>query len=304
MFKAFFISLMMLLSASLGVAQEQKPEKDAHQAAPNAPAVEKGKYWLGIWCSDVAEPLRKQLNLPEKEGVLVLGVAPDSPAAKSGIAPYDVLLRAGGKTLTEPADLVQAIETTGEGKMAIDVVHQGKTVTIETQPVLRPEAVGSAGPASPFDRDWKTMERWLHGVLPEVPPGMTRPPLRFHVIHPGAILPRDAVVSAPLPENMKIVISKEADQPAKISVRRGEETWEVTEKELDKLPSDVRTHVERMLGFGSLGILSGVEPEAAAPAPAPNGWEGRLEKRMDDMDRRMERMLQAIEHPESKGAKE
>ena len=59
---------------------------------------------------------------------------------------------------------------------------------------------------------------------------------------------------------MSIVISKEGDQPAKIVVKRGDEKWEVTEKELDKLPADVRPHVEHMFGHGGLIGASSTTP--------------------------------------------
>ena len=42
--------------------------------------------------------------------------------------------------------------------------------------------------------------------------------------------------------------------PAKISVSRGDEKWNLTDQELNKLPDDVRPFVERMLGGGPMSI--------------------------------------------------
>ena len=60
-----------------------------------------GEYWLGVECLPVMPALRAQLNLPEKQGLLVAAVMPDSPAAKAGIKQHDVLLRVGEKPLAE-----------------------------------------------------------------------------------------------------------------------------------------------------------------------------------------------------------
>jgi hypothetical protein len=87
---------------------------------------------------------------------------------------------------------------------------------------------------------------------------------------------------------MSVVISKEGDQPAKIVVKRGDDKWELTEKELNKLPADIRPHVERMLGRGPLGILADAET-------APGTPESRLEKRFDEMNRRIDKLLQSME---------
>jgi hypothetical protein len=266
---------------------------------PEAP-----KYWLGIEVLPVPPALREHLNLPEKQGLLVQGVAADSPAAKAGIVQHDVLLRVGDKPLREPHDLILAIEATKEGKLKIDLIHGGKPNTVEAAPAKRPaELRGPAGEASADD--WQTMEKWMEGMWPNGGVEGQRPPLRFRIFHPGAIVPHDVVVSPPLPPNMSITISKEGDQPAKIVVKRGDEKWELTEKQLDKLPADVRPHVERMLGRGALGIIGGlgsvdVLPEIAPPdraGPSSSATEGRLEKRFDEMSRRIDKLLQSMEEP-------
>ena len=53
---------------------------------------ELGQYWLGVECLPVMPALRAQLNLPEKQGLLVAAVAPESPAASAGIKQHDILL--------------------------------------------------------------------------------------------------------------------------------------------------------------------------------------------------------------------
>lgn len=222
--------------------------------AQPAATPELAEYWLGVGCRPVPPALQAHLNLPEKQGLLVEAVVPGSPAAKAGVVEHDILLRAGGKPLAERRDLVRAIEANKSGKLAVELIHCGKPKTVEATPAKRPEEVRADG--APASADWDTMEKWLRGMSPGNELGGARSPLRFRFVHPGMIVPQGVAVAPALPPGMSVVISKEGDQPAKIVVRRGASRWEVTEKDLDKLPADVRPHVDQMLGRGAMGLVA------------------------------------------------
>ena len=254
-----------------------------------------GEYWLGVHCFPVPAAIREQLNVSEKQGLLVVDVAAESPAAKAGIVRHDILLRAGDAPLMGPGDLIQAIEAVKENKLTIELIRDGKAKTVEATPEKRPENLGRNAVVVPGPGDWETMEKWLEGAWPGGQAGGPRSPLRFRVIHPGAIVPRDVLTSTPLPPNMRIVISKEGDQPAQIMAFRGDEKWETTEKDLGKLPADIRPHVERMLGRGPLGIVSDLPTFKFVPPTGSAAWESRFEKRLDEINQRMDRLLHAME---------
>ena len=76
---------------------------------------------------------------------------------------------------------------------------------------------------------------------------------------------KDVLASRPLPPDTSVVVSKEGDKPANITVKRGDKKWEVTEKQLDKLPADVRPFVEQMLGRGAMGIFGGLKAYDVTP---------------------------------------
>jgi S1-C subfamily serine protease len=59
--------------------------------------------------SYVAARMRRSVGLPEREGVLVRGVEDGSPAAAAGIQGGDLIVEAGGRAITEPDDLVEAL---------------------------------------------------------------------------------------------------------------------------------------------------------------------------------------------------
>jgi hypothetical protein len=279
-----------------------------------------GQYWLGVYCAPVPTELRTQLNLPEKQGVLVMGVTKDGPAMKAGLVQYDVLLRAGGKQLAEPRDLVAAIEAAKETKLKIELLRGGKPKTIEATPAKRPVEMGT--PPVGDQADWDTVQRWLDQMnTPGQGGAVARGPVQFRYFHPGAIVPDNLFARKPLPKNMSIAIVKQGDEPAKITVKRDDKTWEVTEKELDKLPADVRPHVEAMLGRGVLGTLdlfggnmvvtpnkargAGLQPGAMYNVPVPptmnwpqpfsGGLEARIEKRFEEMNQRMDKLLKMME---------
>jgi membrane-associated protease RseP (regulator of RpoE activity) len=307
-------------------AQEANPDAGYGELTDGAITVsqplntaEGAAYWLGIACRPMPPALRAQLNLSEKQGLLVEGVVPDSPAAKAGIVQHDVLLRAGDKSLAEPRDLVRAIEATKQAKLKIDLIHGGKPKTVEATPAKRPEEARRHAGAAPAPADWETMEKWLQDNWARTDEMFrggkadgSRPPLRFRFVHPGMIVPPGVAAVPPLPAGVSVVISKEGDQPAKIVVRRGDQKWEVTEKELDKLPTDIRQHIERMLGRGTLGVVGALssldmpevaplkqppQPDAGSAAPLPRRSDSfdRMEQRLDDMNRRMDKLFKEVE---------
>jgi len=279
------------------------------------------KYWLGIQCSPVPAPLRSHVNMPEKQGLLVMLILKDSPAAKAGFAQYDVLLRVNEKPLADPRDLAAAVEGAKETKLKIDLIRGGKPRTIEATPAKRPAPTAGASVQVPEQGDWTTVQGWLANPTFGQSWSFTpADPQQFQMFHPGAIVPNNTLAPKPLPMNMSVAVTKEGDQPAKIKVQRGNDKWEVTEKHLDKLPADVRPFVDQMLGhgMGMFGVvggaitpnmgMSGTIPSSGGtfqlPAPPPGmmqpqsfpgGLDPRLEKRFDEMNRRMDQLLKMME---------
>jgi serine protease Do len=68
-----------------------------------------------------ARRLRAAVGLPEREGLLVRGVEPDSPAAAAGLEPGDLLVAAGGTPLRGYDALFDALEA--GGALALTVVR-------------------------------------------------------------------------------------------------------------------------------------------------------------------------------------
>jgi membrane-associated protease RseP (regulator of RpoE activity) len=72
--------------------------------------LENGKFWIGVECREAQPDLRAQLGLDDGQGLVVVHVAEESPAAKAGIKQHDVVVSAGDAKLGRPQDLVKAVE--------------------------------------------------------------------------------------------------------------------------------------------------------------------------------------------------
>jgi Spy/CpxP family protein refolding chaperone len=85
------------------------------------------QYWLGV----CAEPV---------QGLLVGQIAPDSPAAKCGLKPHDLLLKAGDTQLKTAADLMEAVQKARRRDLPLDVLRDGQWQKITVKPAKRPES--------------------------------------------------------------------------------------------------------------------------------------------------------------------
>ena len=303
-YSGWLAGLALALGASwVGTARAEQVLvlTDLSDEAAEASPVHQSEYWIGLECVPVEPALRSQLGLAEHQGVMVASVMPESPAAKAGIKPYDVLVKAGDKPLRDVKTLVEAVERSKDQPVALELFRGGKSQKVEVTPAKRPsagrEAPQSSGPP-PAGSDWEQMRKWIEKMHPGVE---GQPPMRFRFFQPGMILPPGSGAEA-LPENLSITVTRNGKQPAKITVNRGKDHWEVTENELDKLPADVRPHVERLLGHGpnagyflfrdGLNYLPGAPRAGVGPEVRP---DLRLEKRMETLERRLEQMRKTLD---------
>jgi serine protease Do len=70
---------------------------------------------VGVAPSAVARKLRRSVGLPERDGLLVRGVEPGSPAEAAGLAEGDLLVAVDGRALTSVDDLYDALDAAAPG---------------------------------------------------------------------------------------------------------------------------------------------------------------------------------------------
>lgn len=126
-----------------------------------AELIEEGKVsrgWLGVSLQPLTPELAESLGMEKAEGVLVVDVAPDSPAARAGILRADVATAAGGRPMESGKALARAIGAMAPGdEVVVTVVRKGEPREIRVELAGWPgagdgkEAVSeapAAGPAS------------------------------------------------------------------------------------------------------------------------------------------------------------
>ena len=107
--------------------------------------------WLGVSTEEVSEALASQLGLKPGQGLVVVYVAPDSPAAKAGIQKYDVLEELGDQMLTGPDQLRKLVQMQKEGDSIQLTLHRaGKKQTVSATLGKRMESFSmGSGTGSP-----------------------------------------------------------------------------------------------------------------------------------------------------------
>ncbi|HEV7886588.1 MAG TPA: S1C family serine protease [Acidimicrobiales bacterium] len=81
-----------------------------------------------------ARHLRRAVGLPERDGLLVRGVAEDSPAAAAGVREGDLLVEAGGAALAGPDDLHAVLDGLEPGAaLSLKVVRGVEELDLQVQ---------------------------------------------------------------------------------------------------------------------------------------------------------------------------
>lgn len=241
-------------------------------------------YQIGLQVAPVSKALEAQLKL-EGKGILIDVVEKDGPGEKAGLKPHDIVIMVAEQDVKSPADLSKTLANSEGKELKFDVIRGGEKMTVVVQPRSTIKASGTLNldmtsgtlnldmPKTEIEEEIIQLESKIREKLKGA--GVD---LRMHVIRPGQVMPDDVLLSrVEVPENVTISIRKEGGKPAKIEVSRGEEKWDLTEESVDKLPEDLRPHVERMLGRGpmpfgvpGLNVRIPALPAIAPKAPGQN----------------------------------
>jgi len=94
-------------------------------------APKRRRLGVGLAPAHVARQLRRAVGLEERDGLLVRDVEDDSPAAKAGIAEGDLIVAAGGKTVTSADDLFEAMgSTAADAPLEVTVLRGAEERTV------------------------------------------------------------------------------------------------------------------------------------------------------------------------------
>jgi membrane-associated protease RseP (regulator of RpoE activity) len=91
----------------------------------------------GLHVAALDDAARAHLKLPKGEGLLVVALAPNCPAAQAGIIQNDILLTLDDATLSKPEDLEARLKAAGDKPLTLDLLHHGQKKTLKVQPQVR-----------------------------------------------------------------------------------------------------------------------------------------------------------------------
>lgn len=248
--------------------------------------VEEPLYWIGISGRPVESPvLRTHLQLSEDMGIVVEQVVPDSPADKAGLRQHDIILRVNGAGVHGMKVLQDHVRDHQAKPLELKLIRLGADETVVVVPEERP-----ADLRVPLAQQGQGRRNGLGGrpdaiakLLEQLQAGggLQGGIQRFA---PGGFMPGQQPRANALPNGVSVSIQRENDGPAKITVKRGDETWHIVgddPKSLEQLPEDLRPFVQDML-----------QGNQAAPGNLGFNWEAELEhflpERFGALQRRME----------------
>jgi S1-C subfamily serine protease len=92
--------------------------------------IKKGKIvrpWVGVYMRNVDKEIADYLNLPVAQGVVVVDVAEDSPAANARLEKYDVIRKIEGQTVKDSKQLADLVAGYAVGKkVSVEYWREGK----------------------------------------------------------------------------------------------------------------------------------------------------------------------------------
>lgn len=116
----------------LSVALSASPDRGkAGQESSSSKSAPKADELLGMRLEPLNPDLRRRLEVPPevKGGVVVTGLSPDSPGARAGLRPGDVILEISRQPVVAPDD-VQRLYKGSKGPAAALVMRQGSTTYV------------------------------------------------------------------------------------------------------------------------------------------------------------------------------
>ncbi len=241
------------------------PDDLARQRRPVSP------YYIGVAAEKVDAALRSHVDLPDGVGLVVQAVFDGSPADEGGLKPYDILVSADGQDLHDLEDLINVVnEHSGDqmSQFTLEVIRHNQPQTVWVTPAERPQSDNVARPG--FGR------LMPHG---EDFPMFGGPGFNLNQV----------------PGNVSVQVQRQGDGPAKITVQRGDEKWEIEgddPESLAQLPEDLRPMVERMLHGGSDDVQHfEFKPD----------MQGDLHQRLEEMEQRMRELQQQMRDRTNEG---
>ena len=202
----------VLLGANVPQALAAASAGNASQPVAKAVAnVGVSPKWIGVAVENVPAVVSRLLGLQKHQGLLVVAVVADSPAARSGLRPGDLLVSLDGKPLVRRLDLIADINfTQADSYCRLGVIRAGKAMTFAVRPSRRPRRLPTLAVPAALQSPWSVQRRSQvpAGVGPAaIGPGVVLP-MKVTAFNAGAVVPSQQWVA---PQGTVVTISHWTD---------------------------------------------------------------------------------------------
>ena len=124
-------------SVGIGLAIPAEAAKPVIDALRRGQRPQRG--YLGVGLQPLDENVAAALGLPKDQGELVRSVVPGQAAARAGLQQGDVILRVNGQPVNPDQTVSFLIANTTVGtRVPVDIVRDGRRVTLQVAPGQRP----------------------------------------------------------------------------------------------------------------------------------------------------------------------
>src|SRR5262252_5612845 len=125
--------------------------------------------WLGVSIQPLTPELARSFGAKDPKGVLINEVVPDSPAAKAGLKPGDILLEFDGRPMEGPGDLQRAVGLTSPDRTAkVKVWRDQGEKTLEVKVGQAPDERQAQQPRPGGGRARSMLGLEVRPVTPEI----------------------------------------------------------------------------------------------------------------------------------------
>ncbi len=102
---------------------------------------EPNPYRIGVSVGPVEPALRAQLQLPDQNGLIVLEVEKDGPAARAGVRRFDILRKFDGVELVDQAGLTKLVQSRAGKAVTLELLREGRPQELSLAPERRQDSL-------------------------------------------------------------------------------------------------------------------------------------------------------------------
>jgi serine protease Do len=123
--------------------------------------------WLGVSVQDIDDALAEYFDLPDKEGVIIAKILPESPAQKSGLKEGDIIRGFDGKPVKDLKSLLHIVSRTEIGKdVIVRVVREKQEIPVSVEIGERPSGIEDIEENHVSKKTWRGLE--VTDITPDI----------------------------------------------------------------------------------------------------------------------------------------